>query len=127
MIRIEKALEEIKSEQVQAHKAWTDAQAKFNDKTYDEEFEDTLQRKYDEGYADALFSVLRKFAEIDLAEIKKEIEKAEGQYVVEYFEGLYEGVEDTDIYSDYFDDEEEETNDYNADPDHHFVAPKENN
>jgi DNA polymerase elongation subunit (family B) len=29
-----------------------------------------------------------------------------GQYVLEYLSDLYEGVQDTDIWSDYFDEEE---------------------
>lgn len=109
MIQIEKALEQITEEQVVAHKAWTEAEAKFDDSTYDEEFEDTLQRKYDEGYADALLSVIRKFAEIDLQKIKEEIATNGAQDVLTWLEEVYgEGLHQTGAWQSYMEENEEE-------------------
>lgn len=34
--------------------AFNELNSKFNDDNYDEDFEDTLTRKYEEGYSDAL-------------------------------------------------------------------------
>ena len=74
MNKIQELLKEIKKQQIEAHNDWTEAQNKFDEPTYDEEFEDTLERKYNEGYADALFFVLRRFEEIDLSEVGNGIE-----------------------------------------------------
>ena len=107
MIQIEKALEQIKEEQVTAHKAWTEAQAKFDDPTYGEDFHDTLQRKYDEGYADALFSVIRKFAEIDLQKVSEEIATNGAQDVLTWLEEVYgEGLHQTGAWQSYMEEEE---------------------
>lgn len=39
--------------------AFNELEFKFEDANYDEEFEDTLSRKYEEGYSDALAMVIR--------------------------------------------------------------------
>ena len=39
--------------------AFNELNSKFDDDNYDEEFEDTLTRKYEEGYSDALAMVIR--------------------------------------------------------------------
>lgn len=39
------------------------AEAKFEDESYGEEYEDTLERKYEEGYSDALAYVLNLLKE----------------------------------------------------------------
>jgi hypothetical protein len=38
--------------------AFNELESKFENANYDEEFEDTLSRKYEEGYSDALSMVL---------------------------------------------------------------------
>ena len=62
MIKINEILEQIKNDQAKAFAEWKEANDKYDDDTYCEEFEDTLQRKYDEGYADALQFVIELFA-----------------------------------------------------------------
>lgn len=39
--------------------AFNELNSKFDDDNYDEEFEDTLERKYQEGYSDALAMVIQ--------------------------------------------------------------------
>ena len=51
-------LENIRELYYSSLQAYETAEAKFDDKTYDEEYEDTLTRKYEEGFSDALAMVL---------------------------------------------------------------------
>lgn len=110
MIQIEKALEQIKKDQAEAYQAWSEAQSKYDeDENYDEDFHDTLQRKYDEGRTDALMSVLLAFAEIDLKKISEEIATNGAQDVLAWLEEVYgEGLHQTGAWQSYMDDEEEE-------------------
>ena len=39
--------------------AFNELDSKFNDDNYDEDYEDTLTRKYEEGYSDALNMVIQ--------------------------------------------------------------------
>lgn len=71
---------------------------------YDEEFEDTLERKYQEGFSEAA-SLILDLLKKNLPEIEKNIQRQEGCDVLEYLSDLFEGVEDTDIWGDYFGEE----------------------
>lgn len=71
---------------------------------YDEEFEDTLERKYQEGFSEAA-SLILNLLKKNLPEIEKNIQRQEGCDVLEYLSDLFEGVSDTDIWSDYFEEE----------------------
>jgi len=95
-------IEELTKRQKQAEKDWRDALAKYDDPTYDEEFEDTLQRKIDEGASDALKSALELLASFDYAKTIKEAEESEGRYVLDYLKDVFEGVDETDIWGEYF-------------------------
>lgn len=68
---------------------------------YDEEFEDTLERKYQEGFSEAA-SLILDLLKKNLPEIEKNIQQQEGCDVLSYLSDLFEGVEDTDIWGDYF-------------------------
>lgn len=39
--------------------AFNELNSKFNDDNYDEDFENTLTRKYEEGYSDALLMAIK--------------------------------------------------------------------
>lgn len=52
-------LNELKEAQLEAQWRYESLNSKFDDKSYDEDFEDTLTRKYEEGFADALAYALR--------------------------------------------------------------------
>lgn len=71
---------------------------------YDEEFEDTLERKYQEGFSEAA-SLILDLLKKNLPEIEKNIQRQEGCDVLSYLSDLFEGVEDTDIWGDYFGEE----------------------
>lgn len=109
MKRIETLLQIIEKNQKETFKAWKDANDKYDDETYSEEYEDTLQRKYDEGYADALESVLQLFAEVNLEEIQKDIATNGAQDVLSWLEEVYgEGLHETGAWQTYMEDETEE-------------------
>ena len=63
---IENLLAVIEKNQKESFQDWKDAIDAFDNPSHEEEFEDTLQRKYDEGYSDALKYVLELFADTDL-------------------------------------------------------------
>ena len=107
MVRIERALELIEKNQKESFKAWKDANDAYDDPDYSEEYEDTLQRKYDEGYADALQSVLELFAEINIQEISKDLHHSGAQDALIWLEEIYgEGIKDTGAWQAYMPEEE---------------------
>lgn len=100
MKRIETALEIIEKNQKDASNEWRELEANV----FNEEFEDTLQRKYTEGYADALQSVLELFAELNLQEIQKDIATNSAQDVLVWLEEVYgSGIHETGAWQTYMD------------------------
>jgi len=93
---------ELTKRQEQAEKDWRDALAKYDDPTYDEEFEDTLQRKIDEGASDALKNALELLKSFDLEAVIAEAKQETGESVLSYLKDIYEGIDETDIWGDYF-------------------------
>lgn len=94
---------------VSAREDYEEAQAKYDNSTYDEEYEDTLERKYNEGQADAFRTALDYFERAS-GEYQRgfdEGEKEGGINVLSYLSDLYEGVDETDIWADYMEEEEE--------------------
>lgn len=71
---------------------------------YYEDYEDTLERKYQEGFSEAA-SLILTILQDNLPVIEKNIQRQEGCDVLEYLSDLFEGVEDTDIWGDYFGEE----------------------
>lgn len=106
MIHIENAIEEIKKNQANAYQAWKTADDLFDDPNHDEEFEDTIQRKYDEGFADALLSVLNLFEDIDLQKISANLHRSGAQDALIWLEEVYgEGLQDTGAWEAYMDED----------------------
>lgn len=95
-------IEELTKRQEQAEKDWRDALAKYDDPTYSEEYEDTLQRKIDEGGADALKSALELLKSFDLEALLAETRQETGAEVLGYLKDIFEGIDETDIWGDYF-------------------------
>jgi hypothetical protein len=93
---------ELTKRQEQAEKDWRDALAKYDDSTYEEEYEDTLQRKIDEGASDALKSALELLKSFDLEALLAETRQETGIEVLEYLKDIFEGIDETDIWGDYF-------------------------
>jgi NAD(P)H-dependent FMN reductase len=56
---------ELTERQANHEKDFSEALAKYDDPTYSEEYEDTLQRKMDEGASDALKYALELLASFD--------------------------------------------------------------
>lgn len=72
---------------------------------YDEEFEDTLERKYQEGFSEAA-SLILDLLKKNLPEIEKNIQLQEGCDVLEWLREVYgEGIEDTGAWAHYFGEE----------------------
>ena len=53
------SIEKLKAEYDRSYGAWKSLESAFDDEDYDEDYDDTLTRKYEEGYSDALAMVLR--------------------------------------------------------------------
>jgi hypothetical protein len=53
------SIEKLKAEYDRSHEAWKSLESAFDDESYDEDYDDTLTRKYEEGYSDALAMVLQ--------------------------------------------------------------------
>lgn len=81
---------------------WNDALSKYDDPTYSEEYEDTLQRKMDEGASDALKSALELLKSFDLEALLAETRQETGAEVLGYLKDIFEGIDETDIWGDYF-------------------------
>jgi hypothetical protein len=141
-------IQELTKRQEEAEKEWRDALSKYDDPTYGEEFEDTLQRKYDEGQADALKIALEILSSFDYAKAIYEAEQEEGRSVLNYLSDIFDGLDETDIWGDYFEqvscgacgefytegneeahqencDENPANMDESAKPENHFHNPKE--
>jgi hypothetical protein len=56
---VKELLLEIVNSYENSFNAFNELESKFEDANYDEEFEDTLSRKYEEGYSDALAMVIQ--------------------------------------------------------------------
>lgn len=98
MIRIENALEVIAKNQKDASKDWR----ALVGNVLNEEYEQTLERKYTEGYADALQSVLELFAEIDIQEISEKLHNDGAQDALIWLEEVYgEGLRETGAWQAY--------------------------
>jgi hypothetical protein len=93
---------ELTKQQEQAEKDWRDALNKYDDPTYDEEYEDTLQRKMDEGASDALKSALELLASFDYAQAIATAKDEEGRELIECLRPIYPSITETDNYRDYF-------------------------
>jgi len=93
---------ELTKRQEQAEKDWRDALNKYDDPTYSEEYEDTLQRKMDEGASDALKYALELLASFDYFRTIAEEKESEGRYVLDYLKDIYEDIDATDIWNEYF-------------------------
>lgn len=108
MIQIKNIIEEVKEEQRRAFIAWREADDKYDDPTYSEEYEDTLQRKFDEGKATGLLFVLNAFESIDLEKVQEEIATNGAQGVLSWLEEVYgEGLHATGAWQAYMSDDEE--------------------
>ena len=100
MHHIEATLELIAKNQKNASNEWKTLQANV----LSEEYEDTLLRKYTEGYADALQSVLELFAGIDIHEISKELHRNSAQDILIWLEEVYgSGLHETGAWKTYMD------------------------
>ena len=66
MTQVEReSIEKLKAEYYRSHEVWKSLESAFDDESYDEDYDDTLTRKYEEGYSDALAMVLRLLDEGD--------------------------------------------------------------
>ena len=66
MTQVEReSIDKLKSEYYRSHEVWKSLESAFDDEGYDEDYDDTLTRKYEEGYSDALAMVLRLLDEED--------------------------------------------------------------
>lgn len=73
---------------------------------YDEDYEDTLERKYQEGFSEAA-SLILAILKDNLPVIEKNIQREEGQSVLEWLAEVYgEGIEETGAWAEYFGEEE---------------------
>jgi hypothetical protein len=59
----EELLAKVEESHQRSWRAWEELERATLDDSYDEEFEDTLTRKYEEGYSDALMMVKYLLAE----------------------------------------------------------------
>ena len=72
---------------------------------YYEEFEDTLERKYQEGFSEAASFIL-DLLKNNLPEIEKNIQRQEGCDVLEWLREVFgEEIEDTGAWAEYFGEE----------------------
>ena len=77
----------------------------LNEAEYDEDFEDTLERKYQEGFSEAA-SLILAILQDNLPVIEKNIQREEGQSVLEWLAEVYgEGIEETGAWAEYFGEE----------------------
>jgi hypothetical protein len=53
------SIEKLKAEYDRSYGTWKSLESAFDDESYDEDYDDTLTRKYEEGYSDALAMVLQ--------------------------------------------------------------------
>ena len=69
---------------------------------YYEDFEDTLERKYQEGFSEAA-SLILTILKDNLPAIVENIQREEGQSVLEWLAEVYgEGIEETGAWAEYF-------------------------
>lgn len=72
---------------------------------YDEDYEDTLERKYQEGFSEAA-SLILAILQDNLPAIVENIQREEGQSVLEWLAEVYgEGIEETGAWAEYFGEE----------------------
>lgn len=109
-LTVEQVVELVGLMQQSAKKDYEEALAKYDDPTYDEEFENTLERKYNEGQADAFRTALDYF-ERALGEYRRGFDEGEnqgGRNVLDYLSEIFDELDETDIWAEYMDEEEEE-------------------
>ena len=96
--RVEKMATESANEYAELMKPYLE---ETEEEQYEEEFEDTLERKYWEGYSDAAGAIL-DLLKNNLERLINQAENEGGQNVLEYLSEIFEGVAETDIWSEYF-------------------------
>jgi hypothetical protein len=97
---LEQVIEKVTQAHAESFKAWTDAQGMYdNDENYSEEYEDTLDRKYNEGHSDALAMVLELLK--SMGKPYQEGYNDGAEYALDYLSSLYEGIEETDVWAEF--------------------------
>jgi len=107
MKQVDEAIKAIKECHKVAFESWQALEGAYTDPNYDEDFEDTLQRKYDEGASAGLAQALEILGALDLMKIRGEISILGAQECLEWLEEVYgEGIKLTGAWQTYMKEEE---------------------